>query len=76
MRQHGRTTKAEVEIAERLVAMHAGDQEPVVRHYLPANRTSTPLGFGQFRKRLEARPATSSQATAEGEPANTVSPSG
>jgi hypothetical protein len=58
VRQHGRTTKAEVEIAERVLAMHAGDQEPVIRHYLPANRMSTPLGFGQFRKRPEVHPAT------------------
>jgi MFS family permease len=76
VRQHGRTTKAEVEIAERVLAMHAGDQEPVIRHYLPANRISTPLGFGQFRKRPEVQPATSSPASAEGQPANTVSPHG
>jgi MFS family permease len=76
LRQHGRTTKAEAEIAERIWAMHAGDQEPVVRHYLPANRMSTPLGFGQFRKRVEGRPATSSQTAAEGQSVNTVNPSG
>jgi MFS family permease len=57
LRQHSRTTKAEVELAERLLAMHAGDQPLVIRHYLPANRTSTPLGFGQFRKQPETRPA-------------------
>jgi hypothetical protein len=33
--------------------MHAGSETPVVRHYLKANRRSTPLGFGQFRKRIE-----------------------
>jgi MFS family permease len=75
IRQHGRTTKAEVEIAERMWALHAGDQEPIVRHYLPANRTSTPLGFGQFRQRVEVGPATPSQTTAEGQPASGVSPS-
>jgi hypothetical protein len=32
--------------------MHAGDEEPVVRHYLEANRLSTPLGFSQFRKQV------------------------
>ena len=30
--------------------MHARDEEPVVRHYLKANRLSTPLGFSQFGK--------------------------
>jgi MFS family permease len=50
MRQHARTTKAETEIAERAWRMHAGDKEPVVRHYIKANRLSTPLGFGRFRK--------------------------
>ena len=34
--------------------MHAGEEEPVVRHYIKANRMSTPLGFGQFRKGIEA----------------------
>jgi Transmembrane secretion effector len=53
-RQHARTTKAEAELAERVWSMHAGDQEPVVRHYLPAERASTPLGIGPFRKGLEA----------------------
>jgi MFS family permease len=76
VRQHYRTTKAEVELAERLWAMHAGDREPIVRHYLPANRTSTPLGFSQFRKQLEAGPAASKQPIAEGQPADTVSPGG
>jgi hypothetical protein len=47
-------TKAETELVERVWAMHSGEQERVVRHYLPANRMSTPLGFGQFRKHLEA----------------------
>jgi hypothetical protein len=30
--------------------MHAGDEEPVVRHYIKANRVATPLAFGRFRK--------------------------
>lgn len=51
VRQHTRTTKAEVEIAERAWRLHAGDEEPVVRHYIKANRVSTPLGFAQFRKK-------------------------
>jgi hypothetical protein len=48
--------------------MHAGDEEPVVRHYLQANRLSTPLGFRQFRKQPEARFAQPTQANAAGEP--------
>jgi hypothetical protein len=54
LRQNARMTKAETELVERVWAMHSGEQERVVRHYLPANRMSTPLGFGQFRKHLEA----------------------
>jgi MFS family permease len=50
MRQHSRTTKAEAEIATRAWALHAGGDEPIVRHYMKANRMSTPLGLGQFRK--------------------------
>jgi MFS family permease len=50
LRQHARTTRAETEIAERAWKLHAGPNEPVVRHYIKANRASTPLGFGQFRK--------------------------
>jgi MFS family permease len=57
LRQHTRTTKAETELAERVWRMHAGDREPEVTHSLPAERMTTPLGFGVFRKRLEARPA-------------------
>ena len=50
--------------------MHAGDEEPVVRHYLKANRLSTPLGFSQFGKRLaferaHAREREESRGTAE-----------
>jgi hypothetical protein len=50
LRQHARMTKAETDLIERVWAMHAGDQEPVVRHYLPANRLWTSLGFARFRK--------------------------
>ena len=50
LRQHARMTKAEIDLIERVWAMHAGDQEPVVRHYLPANRLWTSLGFARFRK--------------------------
>jgi MFS family permease len=49
VRQHSRTTKAETELAERAWNLHAGEGEPIVRHYIKANRVSTPLGFGQFR---------------------------
>ena len=55
LRQHARMTKAETELADRVWAMHAGDGEPVVRHYLEANRLSTPLDFSQFRKQLAVR---------------------
>ncbi len=55
VRQHARTTKAETEIAERAWSLHAGDKEPVVRHYIKANRVSTPLGFGHFRRQNEVR---------------------
>jgi hypothetical protein len=37
-----------------VLGMHVGREMPVVRHYLRANRRSTPLGFGQFRKQIEA----------------------
>jgi hypothetical protein len=50
LRQYGRMTKAETELVERVWAMHAGDEEPIVRHYLPANRLWTPLGFSRFQK--------------------------
>jgi hypothetical protein len=54
LRQFARMTKPEAELVERVYAMHAGDEEPVVRHYLPANRLSTPLGFRRFQKRPDA----------------------
>jgi hypothetical protein len=55
LRQFERMTKAETELVERVWAMHAGHEEPVVRHYLPANRLSTPLGFSRFQKHPDAR---------------------
>jgi len=55
LRQLARMTKAETEIVERVWAMHAGDEEPVLRHYLPAKRLWTPLGFSQFQKQPDAR---------------------
>jgi MFS family permease len=54
LRQNARMTKAETELLERVWSMHSGEQPRVVRHYLPANRMSTPLGFAQSRKHLEA----------------------
>jgi MFS family permease len=53
VQQNARMTKAEVELRERVLALHARDQPPVIRHCLPANRRSTPLGFDQFRKGLK-----------------------
>jgi hypothetical protein len=50
VRQHARTTKEETALADRLWAMHVGTEPPVVRHYLQANRLSTPMEFGHFRK--------------------------
>jgi MFS family permease len=67
VRQHTRTTKAEVEIAERAWSLHAGEEEPIVRHYIQANRVSTPIGFAQFRKKSDPR-------STEVPPANPESP--
>jgi predicted MFS family arabinose efflux permease len=67
LRQHARMTKAETDLLERAWAMHAGDQEPVVRHYLPANRLWTPLGFKGFRKQPDARLAQVTPVSADGE---------
>jgi Transmembrane secretion effector len=55
LRQYARMTKAETELVERVWTMHAGDAEPVVRHYLPANRLWTPLSFSRFQKQPDAR---------------------
>jgi hypothetical protein len=69
LRQHTRTTKAETELAERVWRMHAGEQDPVVRHSLPAHRMMTPLGFGQFQKQIKARPGNAEKQSADGESA-------
>jgi MFS family permease len=50
LRQFERMTKAETELVERVWAMHAGDEDMVVGHYLPANRLWTPVDFRQFQK--------------------------
>jgi hypothetical protein len=60
-------TKAETELVERVWAMHAGDEEPIVRHYLPANRLSTPLGFTRFQKQPDARLAQATRVNGHGE---------
>jgi hypothetical protein len=61
--QLSRMTKPESEIYHSTLAMHAGGETPIVRHYLRAIRRSTPLGFGQFRKRIEASSPNAKQAT-------------
>jgi hypothetical protein len=50
LRQFARMTKAETEFVERVWAMHAGDEEMVVGHYLQAGRLWSPVDFGQFQK--------------------------
>jgi MFS family permease len=55
LRQHARMTKEENALAERVWAMHSGDDPPLVRHYLKANRLSTPLDFSKFRKESVSR---------------------
>jgi len=60
-------TKAETELVERAWAMQAGDEEPVVRHYLPANRLWTPLGFSGFQKQHDPRFAQATRVNADGE---------
>ncbi len=72
LRQHSRMTKAETELVERVWAMHSGEQERVVRHSLPANRLSTPLGFGQFLKQFEARSAKPGKESGDGQSADSV----
>jgi MFS family permease len=67
LRQYERMTKAETELVERVWAMHAGDEEPIVRHYLPAHRLSTPLGFSRFQKQPDARLARATRVNARGE---------
>jgi MFS family permease len=55
LRQFARMTKAETELVERVWAMHTGDEDMVVGHYLPANRLWTPVDFSQFQKQPDAR---------------------
>ena len=50
LRQHARITREENELFSKAVAMNANGNMPPIRHYLPANRTSTPIAFGEFRK--------------------------
>jgi hypothetical protein len=66
-RQYARKTKAETELVERVWVLHAGDEEPIVRHYLPANRLWTPLGFSRFQKQPDARLARPSRVNGHGE---------
>jgi hypothetical protein len=49
-RQNERMTKMEREIFERALGMHVGDEGPAVRHYVKADRMSTPLGCCQVWK--------------------------
>jgi hypothetical protein len=67
LREHSRMTKAETQLAERMWAIHAGDEERLVRHYPNANRVSNPLGFTQFRKQPHVRFAQATRADADGE---------
>ena len=53
LRQLARITKVESETLRRVFRMHVGSEEPVVRHYLRANRGSAALRFGQARKLIE-----------------------
>ena len=53
-RQHARMTKVDREIFQRALGMHVGGEGPVVRHYIKADRMSTPLGCCQVRKGIEA----------------------
>jgi MFS family permease len=50
LRQHARITREENELFSKAMAMNANGNSPPIRHYLPANRTSTPIAFGEFRK--------------------------
>jgi hypothetical protein len=50
LRQHARITREENELFSKAMAMNANGNVPPIRHYLPANRTSTPIAFGEFRK--------------------------
>jgi len=67
VRQHARMTKHETEIAQRVRALHSGEQEILVRHSLPANRMTTPLVFSQFLKPFEARSAEPAKESVDGQ---------
>jgi len=67
MRQLARMTKTDTELVERVRAMHAGDEPAAVRHYLPAKRLSTPIGFNQFQKRPDARLSQPTRVNTDGE---------
>jgi MFS family permease len=54
LRQHSRMAKVETEIAERVRALHSGEQELLVRHSLPAHRLTTALVLSDFLKQFEA----------------------
>ena len=45
--------------------MHLGDEAAVVRQYIQADRMSTPLGCGRFRKTIEADISKRMQANVE-----------
>lgn len=64
-RQLARMTKSESEVLRRVLGMHFGSEVPVVRHYLRANRRSTPLGFDEFRRQIEAWFTRATQAARE-----------
>jgi MFS family permease len=74
LRQHARMTQAETELAERVRAMHSGEQELLVRHSLPANRVTTALVFGQFPKRLETRSAEPGKNSGDDRSTHSVDP--
>jgi Transmembrane secretion effector len=67
LRQYARMAKAETELVERVWAMHGGKEEPIVHHYLPANRLSTPLDFIWFQKQPDVRLGQAIRANALGE---------
>ena len=54
LRQHARITREENELFSKAMAMNANGNTLPIRHYLPANRTSTPIAFGEFRKQRVA----------------------
>ncbi len=67
LRQLARMTKAEAELVDRTRAMHSGDEEAVVRHYLPAKRLSTPIGFSRFQEKTDSRDPQATPVVTDGE---------